>query len=310
MAAMTTAERRGYQQICGDDGAMMVIACDQRGGMRSLLADTPEDQAKITNDALGLTKMDIASYLARHATAVLVDPICAVPGIVDQGVLHRSTALLIGLDASGWETSPEGYRISTLVPGIDARKVRDLGGTGAKIMVYLRSDTPAANTANIETLRRVIADFAQENLLLVVEFLTYALPGEDKTAYAAKIPDLIEGGSRICLDLGVEGPENSLSRHSGGLRQCHRNGRRRAVGGPVGRRRSRDVPRPGRNRDGKRRIGRHRRAVAVEGLHLARPRGDAGAPDRHRRPAAAGIAGGDRAAYAQVLTRRAGMTRT
>jgi tagatose-1,6-bisphosphate aldolase len=202
MSAMTTAERRGYQQICGDDGAMMVIACDQRGGMRSLLADTPDAQAKITNDMLGLTKMDIASYLARHATAVLVDPICAVPGIVDQGVLHRSTALLIGLDASGWDTSPEGYRISTLVPGITARKVRDLGGTGAKIMVYLRSDTPAANTANIETLQQVIADFAHENLLLVVEFLTYALPGEDKAAYAAKIPGLIEGGSRICLDLG------------------------------------------------------------------------------------------------------------
>ena len=199
---MTTAERRGYQQICGDDGAMMVIACDQRGGMRSLLAATPEGQAKITNDTLGLTKMDIAAHLARHATAVLVDPICAVPGIVDQGVLHRSIALLIGLDASGWETTPEGYRISTLVPGIDARRVRDLGGTGAKIMVYLRSDTPAANTANIETLRRVIADFAHENLLLVVEFLTYALPGEDKAAYAAKIPGLIEGGSRICLDLG------------------------------------------------------------------------------------------------------------
>ena len=41
MAAMTTAERRGYQQICGDDGAMMVIACDQRGGMRTLLAADP-----------------------------------------------------------------------------------------------------------------------------------------------------------------------------------------------------------------------------------------------------------------------------
>ena len=41
MAAMTTAERRGYQQICRDDGAMMVIACDQRGGMRTLLASDP-----------------------------------------------------------------------------------------------------------------------------------------------------------------------------------------------------------------------------------------------------------------------------
>ena len=202
MTRMTTAELRGYQQICGDDGAMMVIACDQRGGMRTLLAATPTAEAAISNDVLGMTKIDIARHLARHATAVLVDPLCAVPKIVDEGQLHRTTALLIGLDASGWDTSPEGYRLSTLVPGVTARTVRDMGATGAKIMVYLRSDTPAANVQNIATLQEVIADFAAENVLLVVEFLTYPLEGEDKAAFAAKVPALIEGGARICLDLG------------------------------------------------------------------------------------------------------------
>jgi tagatose-1,6-bisphosphate aldolase len=202
MSAMTTAERRGYAQICGDDGAMMVIACDQRGGMRTLLADTPEAQAKIGNDVLGLTKMDITAHLALHAGCVLVDPLCAVPGLVDEGVLHRSTGLLIGLDASGFDLTPEGYRISNMVPGITARRVRELGGTGAKIMIYLRSDTPAANTVNMQTLRDVIADFAAEDLLLVVEFLTYPLPGENSGAYSVKIPALIEGGSKLCLDAG------------------------------------------------------------------------------------------------------------
>lgn len=202
MAAMTTAERRGYQQICGDDGAMMVIACDQRGGMRTLLAKTAEDQAAISNATLGLTKMDITAHLARHAGCVLVDPLCAVPGLVDEGVLHRTTGLLIGLDASGFDLTPEGYRISNMVEGIPARRVRELGGTGAKIMIYLRSDVAAANTANMATLSAVIADFAAEDLLLVVEFLTYALPGEAPEAYAAKIPELIEGGSKLCLDAG------------------------------------------------------------------------------------------------------------
>jgi len=137
---MTTAERRGYQQICGTNGAMMVIACDQRGGMRQVLADTPEAQKAISNDVLGLTKMDIASHLARHAGCVLVDPICAVPAIIDEGVLDRATALLIGIDASGFDLTPEGYRISNMVEGITARRVRELGGTGAKVMVYLRAD--------------------------------------------------------------------------------------------------------------------------------------------------------------------------
>jgi tagatose-1,6-bisphosphate aldolase len=204
MAGMTTAERRGYQQICGANGAMMVIACDQRGGMRQVLADTEEGRNAISNEVLGLTKMDIAAHLAVHAGCVLVDPVCAVPAIIDEGVLERTTALLIGIDASGFDLTPEGYRISNMVEGISARRVRELGGTGAKVMVYLRSDTPEANTRNLETLRAVIADYRAEDLLLVVEFLTYALPGEAPEAYGERIPELIEGGSRLCLDLGAK----------------------------------------------------------------------------------------------------------
>jgi tagatose-1,6-bisphosphate aldolase len=202
MTRMTTAELRGYHQICGGDGAMMVIACDQRGSMRSVLTSDPDEQKKISNEMLGDTKADITKYLASQASCVLVDPVCAVPHLVDKGIIGRDTALLIGLDASGWDTTPEGYRLSKLVDGIDARRVRELGGTGGKIMVYLRSDVPDANTHNIAILDQVIADFAKEDLLLVVEFLTYALEGESPEAYKAKTAELIQGGTKICLECG------------------------------------------------------------------------------------------------------------
>lgn len=205
MTRMTTAELRGYQQICGADGAMMVIACDQRGGMRTLLASDPAEQAKITNDMLGDTKADITRYLASEATSVLLDPLCALPRVVDDGVLNRNTALIIGLDASGWDVAPAGgYRLSKLVPGITARKVRELGGTGGKILVYLRADKPEANEHNIAILRQCVADFAQEDLLLVVEFLTYQLDGESAEDYAVKFHWLIEEGAQIALDCGAK----------------------------------------------------------------------------------------------------------
>lgn len=202
MNKMTTAERRGYQMICDATGSMMVVACDQRGGMRTLLATTPEAQAEISNETLGKTKYDITRFLAAEAGCVLVDPICAVPGIIDEGIVPRNTGLLVGLDASGWDTSPEGYRISKMVDGITARKVRELGATGGKIMIYLRSDVPEANTANLQTLRAVVADFAREDLFLVVEFLTYPLPGEESAVYQRKIPQLIEDGCQACIDCG------------------------------------------------------------------------------------------------------------
>jgi tagatose 1,6-diphosphate aldolase len=201
---LTTGELRGYQQICGKNGAIMVIACDQRGGIRQILAKTPEEQAKISDATLGVTKADVVRYLASEAPCILLDPVCAVPGIVDEGILPRDVALLIGLDASGYDTDPAGHYRSRLVAGINARKVRALGGTGGKIMVYLRADHPSANAHNMAIIRDCIADFAREDLLLVVVFLTYRLPYEDAAAYKAKFPALIEGGTRLCLEAGAK----------------------------------------------------------------------------------------------------------
>ena len=202
MPALTTAELRGYQQICAPNGTIVVIACDQRGGIRSLLASDPAEQKKISDSMLGDTKCDVVRHLASHAPCVLLDAICAVPRVVDEGVLPRDVALLIGLDASGYDLDSKGHYLSKLTPGISARRVRELGGTGGKLMVYLRADHLAAMDHNLNIIRTCIADFAAEDLLLVVEFLTYRLPDEKPEDYTAKFPTLIEGGSRLCLDFG------------------------------------------------------------------------------------------------------------
>jgi tagatose 1,6-diphosphate aldolase len=201
---MTTAERRGYQQICGRNGWMMVVAADQRGAMRKILAATPEEQSRIDERKLGDVKSDIVSHLANSAACVLLDPVCAVPRVVDEGVLGRDTALLIGLDASGWDTDGKGYRLSKLVPGVNARRIRELGGTGAKLMVYLRPDRPEANAQNIQIIRECVADFSKEDVFLVVEILTYPLEGEGKAEYGAVFGKLIEGCARIAVEEGAK----------------------------------------------------------------------------------------------------------
>jgi len=66
-------------------------------------------------------------------------------------------------------------------------------------MVYLRSDLPAANEHNIEILKQVIADFAAEDLLLVVEFLTYQVDGESADDYANSFPRSLKT-TKICLE--------------------------------------------------------------------------------------------------------------
>lgn len=204
MSAMTTSERRGYQQICGANGLMMVVACDQRGGMRQVLAETPDARARIDEAALGVVKAGVVRDLGNKASCVLLDAVCAVPGVVDQAVLGRDTGLLVGLDASGWDVDAAGYRISKLVAGVDARRVRALGATGAKLMVYLRPDRPEANATNLAIIRDCIADFSAQDLLLVVEILTYQLDDESDDAYRAAFPGLIAECARISADLGAK----------------------------------------------------------------------------------------------------------
>ena len=203
MAGMTVAELRGYQQICDENGHMLVVAADQRGGMRKLLAPDEAGQKKITVETLGRVKGDITRHLANAAaTCILLDPVCAVPAVVRDGTLSRSTGLLVGLDESGWDLSPEGYRLSKLCPGINARRVREMGGTGAKLMVYLRPGVVGANDYNLQIIRECVADFAREDLLLVVEILTYQLDDEEEAVYLERFPDIIVACVRLALECG------------------------------------------------------------------------------------------------------------
>lgn len=204
MVQMTTAERRAYQQICGADGAICTVAADQRGSMRSVLAETKEAQAAISDDDLGAVKADIVRYLANGAASVLLDPKCAVPQVVDDGTLNRDVALIVALDASGYDTDAEGLRKSRLVPGVTARRMRELGGTAGKILLHMRPDREGIDGFNAGIIKQCAADFAAEDALLVVEILVYRLEGEDAAAYDALRPTLIANSCRLGIAAGAK----------------------------------------------------------------------------------------------------------
>jgi tagatose-1,6-bisphosphate aldolase len=142
--------------------------------------------------------------LAAHAPSAPLEAVCAAPRVVGEAALPRDVALLIGLDASGYDTSPEGYWLSRLSKGVDARRVRALEAVGGKLTVYLRADRPEANPHNLAIVDRCFADFAAEDVFLVAEFLTHPLADESAEAYKAKHPSLVVEGARLCLDHGAK----------------------------------------------------------------------------------------------------------
>lgn len=201
--ALTTAQLRAYQQICDPgSGRMLVIAMDQRASMKSLIQVPAATEA--TGADLLAAKLDLVAHLGNAAPAVLLDPSTAVPQVVDEGILARDCALMVGMDASGYDSDANGLRLSRVVDGVDARRVRALGGTAAKMNVYMRPDREGVDSHPARLIAEIVEDCAREDVLVVIEILTYALEGEDPATYKAKAPELVVQAAAIARECGAQ----------------------------------------------------------------------------------------------------------
>ena len=200
---MRTIERRGLTAISTPAGRMLIVAADQRNGMKAAMTDAPDGPGGITPAELAAAKADLVRHLGNHAPAILLDPEVALPAVVDDGVLARGTALVVGMDASGYQTV-DGLRYTELVPGVTARKVRELGGDVAKMLWYLRPDRQDTGDRVAGEMRDLIAACADEGVLLIVELLTYRLEGETEEEYAAVFPGLVAAGAKLAVECGAQ----------------------------------------------------------------------------------------------------------
>jgi tagatose 1,6-diphosphate aldolase len=165
--------------------------------------DAPGGPASISTAELAEAKADLVRYLANNAPAILLDPEVALPAVVDDGVLIRGTSLVVGMDASGFETVG-GLRHTRFVPGMTARRVRELGGDAAKMLWYVRPDRQDGDSGVAAGMRELISACTAEGVLLIVELLTYRLEDETEEQYAAAFPGLVAGGARLAVACGAK----------------------------------------------------------------------------------------------------------
>ncbi|WP_418606296.1 hypothetical protein [Georgenia sp. SUBG003] len=104
--------------------------------------------------------------------------------------LSRDTALVVGMDASGYVTV-DGLRYTKFVEGVTPRTVRELGGDVAKMLFYMRPDRQDTNSRVAQEIRQLVRDCADEGLLLIVEILTYRLEDETPEEYERVFPSLV-----------------------------------------------------------------------------------------------------------------------
>src|SRR3954463_1756091 len=204
MNRLTTLERRAMAAISTPSGRMLIVAADQRNGMKAVMTDAPDGPGSVTVEELAAAKGDLVRYLGNHAPAILLDPELALPNVVDDSTLARDTALVVGMDASGFETV-DGLRYTRYVEGVTPRRVRELGGDAAKMLFYMRPDEQRADSRVGDEIRDLVKACAEEGLLLIVEVLTYRLEDESEADYQAAFPQLVADAARISGECGAQG---------------------------------------------------------------------------------------------------------
>ena len=201
MNTLTTLERRALSRLTTPAGGMLIVAADQRNSMKKVMTDDPQS---VDRAGLAAAKADLVRHLGNRAPAILLDPETALPDIVDDAVLAPETGLVVALDQSGYAETEDGLRRTRFIDGMSPRRVRDLGGDAAKMLFYLRPDRGAAEDEVVAAIGDLARAADAEGVLLIVEILTYRLPGESDEEYAAAFPGLIEEATRLCVAQGVK----------------------------------------------------------------------------------------------------------
>jgi len=186
MKKLSIGKIRGLQQLANEKGIMTMCALDHRGSLMKML-DEKHPQS-VSYQAMVEFKLDLCRILAPYASAILLDPVYGASQAIAAGVLPKSTGLLISLEESGYSGEEEA-RITDLLPDWNVRKIKKMGATAAKLLLYYRPDLDIAER-QLATVEKLAADCQTEDIPFVVEPMSYKV-GESPQNFAKVKPRLV-----------------------------------------------------------------------------------------------------------------------
>lgn len=200
---LSVGKLRGLQQISDEAGIFAMCAMDHRGSMQRLINSSAPDQ--VTYNMLVEYKRDLTEILAPESTAVLLDPIYGAAQAIAGGVLPGDVGLLVSLEETGYESDVQG-RVTTLLPDWDVEKIKRMGASGVKILLYYRSDLEENAADQREVARQVGEACIGADIPFLIEPIAYPLSVEknDAAHFAEKKTSLVIQSARDLSPLNVD----------------------------------------------------------------------------------------------------------
>jgi tagatose 1,6-diphosphate aldolase len=190
MKNLTIGKIRGLQQIATDEGFFTMLAIDHRGSLKEMI--NKEHPENVTYDEIVTRKVELCRSLAKHASAVLLDPIYGAAECIRRGVLPPDTGLLVSIEATGY-TGGKEKRLTTILEGWGVEKIKRMGAQAVKMLVYYRSDLKEVAGKQLATIESVAEQCLKWDIPLVLEAVSYPVGDElyNPAKFAAKKEQLV-----------------------------------------------------------------------------------------------------------------------
>ena len=175
MNTLSIGKIRGLQQIAGPTGIFSMCAMDHRGSLEGQLCnhENPDSCPQKMTDF----KLELCEVLAPHASAVLLDPIYGAAQCIVRNLIPKTCGLLVSLETTGY-TGTRFSRETNLMDGWGVAKIKGMGASAAKILVYYRPDLGEVTNRQLKLVREISAKCQLQDIPLLVEPVSYPLEKE------------------------------------------------------------------------------------------------------------------------------------
>ncbi len=194
---------RGLQQVADDNGFFTICAIDHRGALQRSLNE--EDPDAVSYQDMVDFKLDLCRAVAPYASAVLLDPAYGAAQAIAAGILPGHIGLLVSMEKTGY-SGEKTARITELLPGWSVEKVKRMGASAVKLLVYFRPDLKDTASRQLDLVAKVADQCIKEDIPLLVEPVSYPVEevGLSSPKFAAMKPELVIETARQITALPID----------------------------------------------------------------------------------------------------------
>jgi tagatose 1,6-diphosphate aldolase len=203
MNKLSAGKLRGLEQLANPHGILTVCAIDHRESLKRALSEN-NPEAVSYQDMVDF-KLDLCRAVAASASAVLLDPIYGAAQAIVSGVLPGRTGLLVSLEKTGY-TGESTARVTELLPDWSVGKIKTVGASAVKLLIYFRVDLEEVASKQLELVRRVAEQCIEQDIPLLVESVAYPTAEEvtNPEMFSKKKPELVIETARALTSLQID----------------------------------------------------------------------------------------------------------